>query len=173
MQIYAIQGRGANFAASKKIPMIDTRITPDDINARNGNSMIANLGIEFTEITEDYLVASMPVDHRTTQALGLLHGGASAALAETVGSVGAYLSVDRSRYYTLGLEIKCNHVRGAIGGYVFGTAKPVHIGKTTHVWQIDIRDEAGSLICHSTLTMAVLEVDEAMKEKFKDLFFKV
>src|ERR1039458_2349620 len=111
--------------------MIDTRVTIDDINHRNSNSLIETIGIEFVETNPDYMVARMPVDHRTTQALGLLHGGASAALAETVGSVGAYLSVDRSRYYTLGLEIKCNHVRGVAGGYVYGTAQPVHIGKTT------------------------------------------
>ena len=153
--------------------MIDTRVTIEDINQRNAHSLIANIGIEFVEINPDYMVARMPVDHRTTQALGLLHGGASAALAETVGSVAAYLSVDRSQYYTLGLEIKCNHVRGVANGFVYGTAKPVHLGTKTHVWQIEIKDEAGNLICYSTLTMVVLEVDEEMKVKFKDLFFKV
>jgi len=153
--------------------MIDTLVTLDDINQRNANSMLSNIGIEFVEINTDYLVARMPVDHRTIQGMGLLHGGASAALAETVGSVAAYLSVDRSKYYTLGLEIKCNHVRGAMQGYVYGTARPVHIGKKTQVWQIEIKDESGNLVCYSTLTMAVLEIDEDMKKKFKDLFFKV
>jgi 1,4-dihydroxy-2-naphthoyl-CoA hydrolase len=152
--------------------MIDTRVTLEEINQRNAHTMLAHIGVEFVEINEAYLVARMPVDHRTTQALGLLHGGASAALAETVGSVAAYLSVDRNKYYTLGLEIKCNHVRGAMQGYVYGTARPVHIGKKTHVWQIEIKDEPGNLVCYSTLTMAILEIDEEMKAKFKDLFFK-
>jgi len=153
--------------------MIDTRVTLPEINARNTHALMANMGIEFTEIHEDYLVAKMPVDHRTRQPLGLLHGGASAALAETVGSTAAYLSVDRSKYYTLGLEIKCNHIKSAASGYVHGTAKAVHIGKRTHVWQIEIRDDAAQLVCLSTLTMAVLELDAGMKEQFKDLFFKV
>ncbi len=131
------------------------------------------LGIEFTDISAETLVARMPVDKRTRQPLGLLHGGASASLAETVGSMAAYLSVDRSKYYTLGLEIKCNHIRGISEGFVYATAKPAHIGKTTHVWQIEIKDESGKLICLSTLTMAVMEMDDDMKTRFKDLFFKV
>jgi 1,4-dihydroxy-2-naphthoyl-CoA hydrolase len=114
----------------------------------------------------------MPVDKRTRQPLGLLNGGASAALAETVGSMAAYLSVDRSQYYCLGLEIKCNHIRSISEGWVYGTAKPVHTGKRTHVWQIEIRDENEAMICLSTLTMAVLELDDKMKEQYRDLFFK-
>ena len=152
--------------------MIDTRITLAELNSRSKNTLLENLGIEFIDIKEDILVARMPVDQRTTQPLGLIHGGASAALAETVGSSAAYLSVDRNRFYTVGLEIKCNHVRSATGGYVYGTAKAIHIGKTTQVWQIEIRDDADNLICYSTHTVAVLELDEGMKEKFKNLFFK-
>jgi len=153
--------------------MIDTRITLTELNARNHHALMETLGIEFVDIKEEALVARMPVDKRTRQPLGLLHGGASAALAETVGSTAAYLSVDRSRFYTLGLEIKCNHIRSIADGFVYGKAKAVHVGKKTHVWQIEIKDEFNNLICLSTLTMAVLELDESMKDKFKDLFFKM
>ncbi|RYD82377.1 MAG: hotdog fold thioesterase [Sphingobacteriales bacterium] len=152
--------------------MIDTRITVEEINARSLRNMGQTLGIEFTEITEDYIKAKMPVDHRTRQPLGLLNGGASAALAETTGSMGGYLSVDRSKFYCLGLEIKCNHIRSVAEGYVFATAKPAHVGKKTHVWQIETRDEQERLVTLSTLTLAVLEVDENMRQQFKDLFFK-
>jgi 1,4-dihydroxy-2-naphthoyl-CoA hydrolase len=152
--------------------MIDTRVTLEELNARNQNALMQNMGIEFIEIKEDALVARMPVDHRTSQPMGILHGGASAALAETVGSSAAYLSVDRSRFYTVGLEIKCNHVKSVTSGFVYGTAKAIHLGKTTQVWQIEIKDESDNLICYSTHTIAVLELDEAMKEKFKNLFFK-
>lgn len=152
--------------------MIDTRITVEDINNRSLRNMGETLGIEFTEISADHIVARMPVDNRTRQPLGLLNGGASAALAETTGSMGAYLSVDRSKYYCLGLEIKCNHIRSVASGYVYATAKPAHTGKSTHVWQIETRDEQNRLVTLSTLTVAVLEVDENMREQFKDLFFK-
>lgn len=152
--------------------MIDTRITVEEINARSLRNMGETLGIEFTEIAENYLKAKMPVDKRTRQPLGLLNGGASAALAETVGSMGAYLSVDRSKFYCLGLEIKCNHIRSVAEGYVHATAKPVHTGRRTHVWQIETQDDQGRLVTLSTLTMAVLEVDDNMREQFKDLFFK-
>lgn len=152
--------------------MIDTRVTLQDLNERSLMNMGEHLGIEFIEITPEYLKARMPVDHRTRQPLGLLNGGASAALAETVGSMGSYLSVDRSKYYCLGLEIKCNHVSSASEGWVYGTARAIHTGKRTHVWQIEIRDESGALVCLSILTMAVLELDEKMKEQYRDLFFK-
>jgi uncharacterized protein (TIGR00369 family) len=101
----------------------------------------------------------------------MLNGGASAALAETVGSMAAYLSVDRNNFYTLGLEIKVNHIKSAMSGFVIGTAKPVHLGKRTHVWQIETKDESDNLIALSTLTMAVLEVDDKMRAVYKDLFF--
>jgi 1,4-dihydroxy-2-naphthoyl-CoA hydrolase len=151
--------------------MIDTQVKPEHLNSRNIDTMISTLGIEFTEVHPDRLVARMPVDRRTCQPLGLLHGGASAALAETVGSTGAYLSVDRTKYYTLGLEIKCNHVKSALPGYIYATAKPVHTGNKTHVWTIEIKDEAGNMVCYCTHTVVVLELDEAMKNKYKDLFF--
>lgn len=150
--------------------MIDTSISLQEINKRGIGNMGEHLGIEFIEITQDYLRARIPVDYRTTQPLGMLNGGASAALSETVGSMAAYLSVDRNNFYTLGLEIKVNHIRSIMSGYVIGTAKPVHIGRRTHVWQIETRDEGDNLIALSTLTMAVLEVDEKMRTVYKDLF---
>jgi 1,4-dihydroxy-2-naphthoyl-CoA hydrolase len=153
--------------------MIDIRITPEELNKRSLQNMGQTIGIEFVEVNENYLVARMPVDQRTRQPLGLLNGGASAALAETVGSMAAYLSIDRSKYYCLGLEIKCNHLKPVAEGWVYGTAKPVHLGKRTHVWQIEIKDEQQRLINLSTLTMAVIELDEEMKDKYRDLFFRV
>jgi len=153
--------------------MIDTRISLEELNKRSPGTMAEAIGLEFIEICPEYLVAKIPVDARTIQPLGLLNGGASAALAETVGSTAAYLSVERDKYYTVGLEIKCNHIRPATKGSVTGKAIPIHTGKTTHVWQIEIRDDENKLICHSTLTMAVLEISEEMREKYKDLFFKV
>jgi 1,4-dihydroxy-2-naphthoyl-CoA hydrolase len=151
--------------------MIDTRVKPEDLNSRNQDTMISTLGIEFTEVHQDRLVARMPVDRRTCQPLGLLHGGASAALAETVGSTAAYLSVDRNKYYTLGLEIKCNHVKSATPGYVYATAKAVHTGNKTHVWEVAIKDEQGNMVCFCTHTIIVMDLDEGMRERFKDLFF--
>ena len=114
------------------------------------------LGIEFTEIGNDYLVARMPVDERTRQPLGLLHGGASVALAETLGSVAASLCLDDSRF-CVGLEINANHIKSIRNGFVTGRALPVHIGKQTHVWEIRITNESNELICISRITMAILE----------------
>lgn len=153
--------------------MIDTRIKIEDLNQRSLLNMGQTIGIEFVEVNKDYLVARMPVDHRTRQPLGLLNGGASAALAETVGSLAAYLSIDRSQYYCLGLEIKSNHLRPVAEGWVYGTAKPVHIGRRTHLWQIEIKDEQGRMVNLSTLTMAIIELDDTMREQYKDLFFNV
>jgi 1,4-dihydroxy-2-naphthoyl-CoA hydrolase len=114
------------------------------------------LGMEFIEVGPDYLKASMPVDHRTKQPFGLLHGGASVALAETLGSVGSALITDSSKFLCVGLEINANHLRSAKKGFVYGTAKPIHIGGKTHVWEIRIEDEDQKLICISRLTVAVL-----------------
>ena len=116
---------------------------------------VTPLGIEFTEIGEDFLRARVPVDERTKQPFGLLHGGVSVVLAETLGSVGAfYASPEGCR--AVGLDINANHLRSATEGWVTGTARPVHIGRTTHVWQIDMANEAGDLTCVSRLTMAIL-----------------
>ena len=116
-----------------------------------------HLGIEFTEIGPDYLRARMPVDARTKQPYGILHGGASVALAETLGSIAAALVVDRSKQRVVGQEINANHVRAVPGGYVIGTARPAHIGKRSHVWEIRITDEQDRLACISRITMFVLD----------------
>lgn len=132
--------------------------SPDlsELNHLSKNTIAETLGITFVEVGEDYLKATMPVDHRTHQPFGLLHGGASAVLAETLGSVGSYLCVDSEKRATVGLEINCNHIRSVKSGIVTGTAKPVHIGGKTQVWEIRIEDEMGKLICISRLTVAVL-----------------
>ena len=119
--------------------------------------MVEHLGIEFTAVGEDYLEATMPVDKRTHQPIGLLHGGASVALAETLGSVGANYCVDPEKQYCVGLEINANHIRSVRSGYVKGTARPVHLGKRTHVWEIRIVNEQNELVCVSRITMAVLD----------------
>ena len=114
------------------------------------------IGIEWTELGDKFLKAKMPVDHRTKQPYGLLHGGASCALAETVGSVASALVIDRGKNICVGLEINANHVRSAKDGIVTGHCRPLHIGKTTHVWDIKIYDESEKLICISRLTVAIL-----------------
>ncbi len=119
-------------------------------------TMVEALNIEFIEIGEDFLSARMPVDHRTIQPAGILHGGASVALAETLGSVAANFCVDRSSKYCVGLDINANHIRSVRNGYVFGTARPLHQGKTTQVWEIKIENDRKQLVCISRLTMAVL-----------------
>jgi len=130
--------------------------TLESLNAASAGSMVQRLDIVFTEIGDDFIRATMPVDERTHQPFGLLHGGASVALAETLGSTGANMCVDRSRYRCLGQEINANHVRSARNGRVTGTARPLHIGGRSQVWSIEIADEADQLVCVSRLTMAVL-----------------
>ncbi len=132
--------------------------TPDlaAAQAMAANTLVAHLGIEYTAIGDDFLTARMPVDQRTRQPFGLLHGGASVALAETLGSVAANLCVDTSQHICVGLEINANHVRPARDGYVWGTVKPIHIGGSTQIWQTEIRDKEERLICLSRLTVAVL-----------------
>jgi 1,4-dihydroxy-2-naphthoyl-CoA hydrolase len=120
-------------------------------------SMAQHIGIEFTELGPDFIRGRMPVDDRTRQPFGLLHGGASVALAETLGSIGAALAVDPDKYRCLGQEINANHVRGVSEGFVIGTARPAHIGRRSHVWEIRIEDERNRLVCISRLTMAVIE----------------
>lgn len=119
--------------------------------------MVEHLGIEFTAIGDDYLEAKMPVDKRTHQPFGLLHGGASVALAETLGSMAAACCIDLSKQYCVGLDINANHVKGVTSGYVKGVTKPIHIGKKTHVWEIRITNEKDELVCISRITMAVLD----------------
>ena len=131
-------------------------ITLEFLNKWSENTLAQHLGIVFTGIGDDYLEARMPVDNRTRQPLGLLHGGASVALAETLGSVAATLCVDSTKF-CVGLDINANHVKGVREGFVSGITKPIHIGKQTHVWEIRLTNDAGELICISRITMAVLE----------------
>jgi len=130
--------------------------TLEDLKARHADTAEGHMGIEFTAIGDDWLAARMPVDSRTVQPFRILHGGASVLLAESVGSCAANLCVDQQRFYCVGLDINANHVRGVKSGWVTGTARPLHIGKSTHVWQIDITSDAGALVCVSRLTMSVL-----------------
>lgn len=128
------------------------------INERQKNTMSEYLGIEFTDVGENYLCARMPVTEKTIQPMGILHGGASVVLAETLGSVAANFTVDREKYYCVGLEINANHIRSVKKGeWVYGKATALHIGKSTHVWEIRLHNEEGKTTCISRLTMAVLE----------------
>lgn len=132
-------------------------ITVDTLNKLSQKTISEQLDIRFTEIGENYLKATMPVCHKTHQPHGVLHGGASATLAETIGSVASWLVVDREKHMCVGIEINCNHLRPKKDGIVTGIAEPLHLGATTHVWDIKIRDEKGKLVCVSRLTVAVLK----------------
>ncbi|HEX4373060.1 MAG TPA: hotdog fold thioesterase [Puia sp.] len=134
-------------------------ITLDSIQSFGTNTMGEHIGIEFIEIGENYIKAKMPVDHRTIQTYGLLHGGASLALAETIGSVASALIIDREKFYCVGLEINANHIRSATKGFVIGTALPLHVGNLTHVWEIKIHDDEEKLLCISRLTVAIIKRD--------------
>jgi 1,4-dihydroxy-2-naphthoyl-CoA hydrolase len=129
----------------------------EDLIPLGRSNMAEHLGIEWVEVGDNFLKARMPVDHRTRQPYGLLHGGASVALAETIGSVAAAMVVDHTKHYCVGLEINANHVRAAKEGFVTGIGSPVHIGSTTQVWDIKIYSESGKLVCISRLTVAVLK----------------
>ncbi|HTR28534.1 MAG TPA: hotdog fold thioesterase [Puia sp.] len=134
----------------------DQNLSPAHLQPLASNTMGGHLGIEFIEVGDDFLKGRMPVDHRTRQPYGLLHGGASVALAETLGSVGAAMVVNYHQFNAVGLEINANHVRGVRDGYVTGTARPLHIGKTTQVWEIRITDEREKLVCVSRITVAII-----------------
>ncbi|MFT2007683.1 hotdog fold thioesterase [Pontibacter sp. 13R65] len=121
------------------------------------NTLVDHLGIEITEYGEGYICGKMPVDHRTHQPMGLLHGGASVALAETLGSIGAALQVDLKTKACVGLEINANHLRSVREGWVFGKATALHTGRTTQIWETKITNEAGDLICISRMTVAVID----------------
>jgi len=129
----------------------------DELNLLSRNTMSEVLGIKFTEIGDNYLRATMPVNVNTHQPYGLLHGGASAALAETIGSVASSLVIDRENQICVGIEINCNHIRGKKDGIVTATVEPLHTGATTHVWDIKIKDEREKLVCVSRLTVAILK----------------
>src|ERR1700681_1281443 len=128
----------------------------EELNSSGVGTLVEHLGIEFTEISDDFIRGTMPVEGRTRQPYGLLHGGASVALAETLGSTGATMCVDATQYQCVGQEINANHVRPARPGLVTGPGRPVHLGGRTQVWSIDIVNEAGKLVCTSRLTMAVI-----------------
>ena len=129
----------------------------NELNKLSDNTMSKLLDIQFTGIGENYIKAIMRVCANTHQPYGLLHGGASAALAETVGSVASWLTIDREQQICMGIEINCNHIRGKKDGIVTATAEPLHIGATTHVWDIKIRDEQEKLVCVSRLTVAIMQ----------------
>jgi 1,4-dihydroxy-2-naphthoyl-CoA hydrolase len=131
--------------------------TLEELDRQSRGSMVEYLDIRFTEIGPDYLSATMPVDHRTWQPFGLLHGGASVVLAETLGSVGANCCIDATRFYGVGQEINANHLRSARSGRVTGTARPVHIGGRSQVWEIRIEDEKKRLMAISRMTLAIIE----------------
>jgi 1,4-dihydroxy-2-naphthoyl-CoA hydrolase len=127
------------------------------LNAMSESTLIANLGIEVTELRDDALVGRMPVDPRTVQPAGVLHGGASVALAETLASWAGYLAVDRERFHVVGQEINANHIRPVSSGWVTATVTPAAIGRRSHVWEIRITDELGRLVCIARCTLAVIE----------------
>ena len=126
------------------------------LNGWSRHTLMATLGIELTAVGDDFLCGTMPVDARTHQPYGLLHGGASVVLAETLGSTAAMLTLDPEKEAAVGLDINANHLRGVRQGLVTGTARPLHLGRTTQVWEIRIVDEADKLVCISRLTMAVV-----------------
>jgi 1,4-dihydroxy-2-naphthoyl-CoA hydrolase len=135
-------------------------LTVDTLQSFGKNNMVEHLGILFTEIGENYIKATMPVDHRTTQTYGILHGGASVSLAETIGSIAAALVIDNEKYYCVGLEINANHIRSVRKGFVTGISIPIHIGRKTHVWEIKMYDVEEKLICICRLTVAILLKEE-------------
>ena len=133
------------------------RMPLDVINGWSGNTLMQALGIECIDVGDDFIVARMPVDDRTRQPAGLLHGGASMALIESIGSMGSSLLLDTGREMPLGIEINANHLRPVVSGFVRGTGKLVHAGKRTHLWQVDIHDEAtDKLVCTGRLTILVV-----------------
>jgi uncharacterized protein (TIGR00369 family) len=124
------------------------------------NTIHDALGIEIVEVGDDFIRGKMPVDQRTVQPYGILHGGASVVLAESLGSIGSHYVVDSSIYATVGLDINANHLRPVRSGYVYGKASPIHLGRKNHVWDIEITNERDKLVCKARLTIAVIKKDE-------------
>lgn len=137
-------------------PLWKWTLTPEQINASAAKSMSGHIGLKVVEVGPDYLVGRMPVDHRTMQPYGRLHGGANVVMAEELGSLAANLCLDPSKEFAVGLDINANHIRGVTTGQVTGTARALHVGRTTSVWEIRIVDDNGALACISRLTMAVV-----------------
>jgi 1,4-dihydroxy-2-naphthoyl-CoA hydrolase len=133
------------------------QFTLEEVRNFQHDTMGEHLGIEIVDIGPDYIEAKMPVDHRTMQPDRILHGGASVALAETLGSVAGTMCIDRARFQIVGQEINANHIRSATGGQVTGRARPIHLGRRSQVWNIEITDDRKRLICVSRLTIAILE----------------
>ena len=138
------------------MPLWTRPISVEELNAIHQDTAPRHLGMEFLEVGDDFLTARIPVDARTRQPFGILHGGVSVVLAETLGSCGAAYSCAPG-HRVVGLDINANHIRGATEGWVTGTARPVHVGRSTQVWQIDMHDDQGRLTCVSRITMAVLQ----------------
>lgn len=130
----------------------------EQLNQQIQNLMPGILGVVFTEVGDDFLTASMPVNQHTRQPAGLLHGGASVALAETLGSIGSSMCIDRNQYHCVGLEINANHIRVVKEGFVYGTTRPLHIGSSTHVWETKITNEINQMVCISRMTTAILKI---------------
>lgn len=139
------------------MPIWNEAATLESMIARNRNTMGSHLGIEFLEIGNNFLIARMPVDHRTRQPYGIMHGGASCVLAETVASVAANYCIDTDKYFCVGSEINTSHIRPVASGWVIGTATPLHLGKTTQVWEIIITNDENQTVSVSRLRLAVLE----------------
>jgi 1,4-dihydroxy-2-naphthoyl-CoA hydrolase len=131
-------------------------LTPDKLNKLGEGSMSEHLGIEYLEVGASHLKARMPVDNRTKQPFGYLHGGASVVLAEEIGSMAANMTIDGTKFFAFGLEINANHIKSVKDGFITGIATPLHIGKSTHVWEIKIYNDGDELTCVSRLTMAVV-----------------
>ncbi len=142
----------------------DKDLSIDKLNAFGPGTIAEHLGIEWVELGNDFLSARMPVDDRTRQPYGLLHGGASCVLAETIGSVASAMIVDHTKLVCVGLEINANHIRSAREGWVTGVCTPLHLGGTTHVWDIRIYDELKKMICISRLTVAVIPKKESFRQ---------
>lgn len=138
------------------MPIWKQPISVELLTASNANCAVTHLGIEFLEVGDDFIRARVSVDRRTVQPYGLLHGGVSVVLAETLGSCGAAHAAPEG-YRTVGLDINANHLKGVTSGWVTGITRPVHIGRSTQVWQIELRNEAGELTCVSRITMAILQ----------------
>jgi len=134
----------------------DKELSVEKLKPLGSNTMSEWVGIEWTEVGDNFIKAKMPVDHRTNQVYGILHGGASCVLAETIGSIASAMTIDCSKFYCVGLEINANHIRSVREGYVTGIATALHLGNSTHVWDIKIYDEKDKLVCVSRLTLAIL-----------------
>ena len=132
----------------------------DRIHSRSTSTMVENLGIEIIDVGQNFIFGKMPVDERTKQPFGLLHGGASVALAETLGSIGAGMQIDHSSQSVVGIEINANHLKSVKSGWVFGTATAIRIGRKIQVWEIDIKDKNDNYVCKSRLTLAVIEKND-------------